>query len=112
MPGTLVERLEKVQQQANISARDVAQLLRLTPETVSRWRTGRAQPHREHLTYFLDLAWLVEQLSRLYKPDEARLWLFSRHRQLGGKTPAELIQQGKIEEVLTVIAQLEDGAYV
>lgn len=40
------------------------------------------------------------------------MWLFARQKRLGGVTPAELIQEGKIDEVLAVIDQLRDGVYL
>ncbi len=55
---------------------------------------------------------LMSELSELYSPDQARLWLFSPHRQLGGERPADRIQQGKVDDVLAVISQLRDGAFV
>ncbi len=112
MAGALAARLDKVQEKGGITAREVAQLLNITPETVSRWRAGRAQPHPDRRNYLLLLEWLISELSDLYSPEEARLWLFSPHKLLGGERPAVKIQQGKIEDVLTVIAQLKDGAYV
>jgi uncharacterized protein (DUF2384 family) len=60
----------------------------------------------------LRLEWLVSELAGLYSPQEARLWLFSPNKMLGGDRPADRIQQGKAEDVLTVIAQLKDGAYI
>ncbi|MCC6226364.1 MAG: DUF2384 domain-containing protein [Microthrixaceae bacterium] len=90
----------------------MAQLLATTPQTVSRWQTGRAEPQPEGLKRLLELEWLVEQLGGFYEPGEARLWLFSRHAQLGGRAPAELIAEGHIDEVLAVIDQLRDGAYI
>ena len=112
MAGALATRLDKVQQEGGITAREVAQLLNTTPETVSRWRTGRTQPQPDRRDYLLRLEWLISELGDLYSPEEARLWLFSPHKLLGGDRPADRIQQGRIEDVLTVIAQLKDGAYV
>lgn len=112
MAGALATRLEKVQKQGGITSREIAQLLNTTPETVSRWRTGRTQPQADRRDYLLRLEWLISELSDLYPPQEARLWLFSPHKLLGGERPADRIHQGKIEDVLTVIAQLKDGAYV
>lgn len=112
MAGALAARLDRVQQSAGITARDVAQLLNTTPETVSRWRSGRTQPQRDRRDSFLRLEWLIGELAELYSPEEARLWLFSRHKLLGGDRPADRIQQDRIEDVLTVIAQLKDGAHV
>jgi len=60
----------------------------------------------------LRLEWLVTELADLYPPDEARLWLFSPHKLLQGERPADRIQQGKIEDVLTIVDQLKSGAYV
>jgi uncharacterized protein (DUF2384 family) len=55
---------------------------------------------------------LVDELSDFYDQQEARLWLFSQQKLLGGQTPAQLIQQGHVEEVRRVIAQLRDGVFV
>jgi len=84
----------------------LAQRLGVHPSYVSRLEAGRKQPG------YPVLHRLVSELGDLYSPEEARLWLFSPHKQLGGERPADRIQQGKIEDVLTVIAQLKDGAYV
>ncbi len=95
-----------------INSREIAQLLATTPTTVSRWSTGRVQPQGERLQLLLTLEWIVEQLSELFEPEEARLWLFSPHRLLDGRTPADRIQNGRPDEVLVIIDQLRDGAYV
>ncbi|MGH7281416.1 MAG: antitoxin Xre/MbcA/ParS toxin-binding domain-containing protein [Polyangiaceae bacterium] len=47
-----------------------------------------------------------------YSPDEAHLWLFSPQRLLGGATPADRIEQDKVDDVLALIKQLQDGAFV
>lgn len=112
MASAVATRLDTVQRKGGITAREVAQLLNTTPETVSRWRAGKTQPQPERRDYLLRLEWLISELSDLYSPDEARLWLFSPHKLLDAQRPADRIQQGKIEDVLTVIAQLKDGAYV
>jgi Protein of unknown function (DUF2384) len=40
------------------------------------------------------------------------MWLFAPRRLLGGERPADRIQQGKLDDVLALIAQLRDGAFV
>jgi hypothetical protein len=57
----------------------------------------------------MELAFIVEQLSDIYEPPEARMWLLSRQKLLGGQVPAELIQANRVDEVLAVIKQLRDG---
>jgi uncharacterized protein (DUF2384 family) len=60
----------------------------------------------------LDLEYVVDQLADLYEPDEARLWLFSRQKLLDGARPADLIQQGRTDEVLRLLRQILEGVHV
>ncbi len=112
MAGALAERLEAIRTQGGIRSREVAQLLDTTPQTVSRWQTGKVDPQPDRLQRLLTLEWLITVLAEFYAPDQARLWLFAPHRLLGGDRPADRIQQGKLDDVLALIHQLSDGAFV
>ena len=112
MAGPIALRIDQIQRHASVSAREVAELLNTTPETVSRWRTGKIAPQPDRRDSLLRLEWLVKELSELYPPAEAHLWLYSPHKRLGGQRPADLIQSGRTEEVLQIIAQLKDGAFI
>jgi transcriptional regulator with XRE-family HTH domain len=105
-------RLDSIRDRGGIKSREVAQLLDTTPQTVSRWRTGKVEPQPDRLQRLLTLEWLLGELAEFYEPQEARLWLFAPHRLLGGERPADRIQQGKLDDVLALIAQLRDGAFV
>jgi transcriptional regulator with XRE-family HTH domain len=111
MASAVANRINKIREKAGIKGREIAQLLDTTQETVSRWSTGKVDPQPEHLQRLLTLEWLVEELGEFYVPDEARLWLFAPNRLLAGESPAQRIQRGKLDDVLTVIHQLRDGAY-
>jgi hypothetical protein len=91
---------------------DVANMLAVRPETVSRWNQGKAYPHRDTEKVLLELEYIVDQLSGFYEPDAARHWLFARQKLLGGVSPAELIRTGRIDEVLILVNQLRDGVYL
>ena len=91
---------------------DVANLLGARPETVSRWNQGKAFPHPDTQRALLDLGYIVELLADLYEPQDARLWLYSRQKLLGGKVPAELIQHGQAADVISVVDRLREGVYV
>lgn len=108
----LANRLDSIRKTGGIRSREVAQLLNTTPETVSRWQTGKVEPQPDRLKRLLTLEWLLEELSEFYSPDEARLWLFAPHKLLQGDSPADRIQKGESDEVLAIIEQLRDGAYV
>src|SRR5437588_12997415 len=112
MATALTERLDKIKQLAGITGRDVAQLLDTTPETVSRWTTGKVDPQRERLHRLLELEFFLTELSEFYSPDQAKLWLFSPHRLLGGETAATRIQSGKTDDVFAPVDQLRSAADV
>jgi len=112
MASALAERLEKIKELGGITGRDVAQLMDTTPETVSRWSTGRIDPHRERLQRLLELEFFLTELAEFYSPEEAKLWLFSPHRLLGGETAAARIQAGKTHDVFALLDQLRSGAYI
>src|SRR3989304_4875495 len=73
MAGALATRLDTVQQKGGITAREVAQLLNTTPETVSRWRAGRTQPQPDRRDYLLRLEGLISELGGFYPPEGAPL---------------------------------------
>lgn len=110
--SALAERLDNIRERGGIASREVAQLLDTTPQTVSRWRTGKSSPQPEGLRKLLTLEWLIGELAEFYPPEEARLWLFAPHRLLGGDAPANRIQSGELEDVLALLEQLRDGAFV
>jgi hypothetical protein len=110
--NVIARKLESIERKGAMRSVDVANLLGTRPETVSRWNQGKAFPRSDAQRTLLDLEYLVDQLAELYEPEEARLWFYSRQKLLRGATPAELIQQGKIQELITVVDQLRDGVHV
>jgi transcriptional regulator with XRE-family HTH domain len=112
MPGAVAAKLQSIKDKTGIKGREVADLVGTTPQTVSRWQQGRVDPQQAHLQRLLTLEWLASEISEFYEPDAAKLWLFSRNRLLHGVSPAQLIQEDKIDDVLAVIEQLKTGAFV
>ena len=109
--SAVAKRLELITTKTGIKEREVAQLLQTTPQTVYRWRNGQVEPHLKHLRLILDLAFAADELAELYPPDEARMWLFSRHKLLDAQSPVDVLARGDIDTVLQLIAQLKDAAY-
>ena len=50
-------------------------------------------------------------LAQVYPPGDARVWLFSPHRDLGGARPADVIAEDRMDEVLAIIDRLQSAAY-
>ena len=110
--NVVAEKLKLLKKRAAIRAVDVANMLGTTPETVSRWNRGHAYPRPRKESLLVDLEYIVERLSDFYSdPRTARAWLYSRHKYFNGVRPADLIQEGRIEEVLEVIQAMADPTY-
>lgn len=110
--NAIARKLEVIENKAALRAIDVANILDIRPETVSRWNQGKAFPHPQAQKILLELEYIVDQLADFYEPKDSRLWLHARQKRLNGATPVELIQQGRIDEVIAVIDQLRDGVYL
>lgn len=105
-------RLSSIEEKASMRSSDIANVLNVRPETVSRWNQGKAFPHPATEKQILELDFIVDQLSDFFSPDEARLWLFSRQKLLGGRVPAEIIQSGNIDDVLGAVNQMREGVFL
>jgi len=112
MSNAVARKLELIGKKGGMRNVDIANLLGVRPETVSRWNQGRAFPQPDAEKTLLELEYVVDQLSDFFDPQEARLWLFSRQKLLSGQVPADLLQQGRTNEVLLIISQLRDGVFI
>jgi transcriptional regulator with XRE-family HTH domain len=112
MSNAVARKLDSIRSKGGMKNIDVANVLGLPPETVSRWNQGKAFPQPDAERTLLELEYIIDELSDFYDPQEARLWLFSRQKLLGGQVPAELIQKRQIDEVRSVIAQLRDSVFI
>ena len=112
MTSAVARKLESLRAKGAMRNIEVANLLGTRPETVSRWNQGRAYPHSNTEKILLELEFIVDQLSDFYGPNEARQWIFSPQKLLKGVSPAELIREGRIEEVRRLVNQLCDAAYL
>lgn len=110
---TAVSRLlDDLRTRGGLTGRDIANILGVSPPTVSRWASGESGPTIEKQRIIAELRWVAERLSDFYEPDEARLWLQSAHPQLSGARPYDLIVSGRTAEVLEVIERLDTGVYL
>jgi hypothetical protein len=112
MSGAVARKLDSIRTKGAMKHTDVANILGTRPETVSRWNQGRAYPHASTEKTLLELEFIIDQLSDFYEPNQARLWIFSPQKHLGGTSPAELIRDGRIDEVRRLVNQLRDAVYL
>ena len=110
--NAIARKLDIIQEKGAMRSTDIASIIGIRPETVSRWNQGKAFPQRDKERILLDLEYIVDQLSDFYEPEDARLWLFSRQKLLDGKKPAQLIHDSETDRVIEIIDQLRDGIFL
>jgi len=103
--------LERLRDDGGLQGKDIANIVAVSPATVSRWSSGKATPDLRTQTVIAELRYVVDRLSDFYTPDETRLWLHAIHPMLNNKRAIDLINNGQTEEVLAVIEALDAGAY-
>lgn len=112
MSTAVVRLLEELKTRGGLKGADIANILDASAPTVSRWNSGKVTPPIQKQTILADLRYIVDRLSDYYTPDEARLWLHSKHPMLDQKRAIDLVNAGRSEDVLLVIDQLDTDAYV
>jgi transcriptional regulator with XRE-family HTH domain len=111
MSAAVVKILGTLRDEGGLQGKDIANILSVSPATVSRWYSGKASPDLRTQTVIAELRYVVDRLSEFYTAEETRLWLHTPHPMLQGARAIELINQGRTEEVLAVIESLDAGAY-
>jgi len=110
--SAVARKLDSLRTKGAMKNIEVANLLGTRPETVSRWNQGRAYPHAGTEKTLLELEYIVDQLADFYEPNEARQWIFAPQKLLAGMSPAELIRNGRIDEVMRLVNQLREAVHL
>jgi transcriptional regulator with XRE-family HTH domain len=111
MSTALSRILDHLRDDGGLQGKDIANIVAVSPATVSRWSNGKATPDLRTQTVIADLRYVVDRLGEFYTPDETRLWLHARHPMLEGERAIDLINAGRTEPVLAIIEGLDSGAY-
>ena len=110
--STAVSRiLDHLRDDGGLQGKDIANIVAVSPATVSRWLNGKATPDLHTQTIIAELRYVVDRLGDFYTPDETRLWLHAKHPMLNNERAIDLINAGRTEDVLAVIEGLDTGAY-
>lgn len=110
--STAVARiLDDLRDRGALQGKDIANIVAVSPATVSRWSNGKGTPELRTQTVIAELRYVVDRLREFYAADETRIWLHARHPMLNGERAIDLINAGRTEEVLGVIESLEAGAF-
>lgn len=111
MSTAVTKILAVLRDDGGLQGKDIANIVAVSPATVSRWSSGQATPALRTQIAIAHLRYAVERLAEFHTADETRLWLHTAHPMLGGERAIDLIEAGRTEEVLAVIESLDTGAY-
>jgi len=103
--------LDHLRDDGGLQGKDIANIVSVSPTTVSRWSNGKATPDLRTQRVIAELRYVVDRLNEFYTPEETRLWLHTGHPLLKGERAIDLINSGRTEEVLAVIENLDAAAY-
>lgn len=92
------------------SQAQVAQALDVDRSRVSRWLNDE-EPDRENLLKLEAVEFALSRLQMTYQRPTALKWLYGFNAQLGDARPIDLLNRGRVADVLRAIEADETGAY-
>src|SRR4051794_3111404 len=99
--STAVKKIiDVLRDNGGLQGKDLANIVSVSPATVSRWSSGKATPDIKTQSIIAELRYVVDRLSEFYSADETRLWLHTPHPMLNGDRAIDLICTGRTDRVL------------
>ena len=92
------------------SQAQVARALEVSPSRVSRWLRDE-EPDRDNLIKLQSVEFALSRLQATYRRPTALKWLYGFNAHLGGARPIDLLNRGRVSDVLRAIEADETGAY-
>lgn len=112
MSNAVSKTIEDLRDRGGLKGVDVANIMKVSKATVTRWSAGTHWPQPRTQLVLSDLRYVVDKLAEFYSPDEIRVWLNSRNDLLEGRRAIDLIHDGQTEFVLEAVERLGDLAYL
>ena len=95
MEDALSNRLAAILANAAMCPQHVASIANVPQQTVTQWMDGTKSPDNSTNKLLEELELLVDRLSRIYKPNEARAWLFTSQSLLGCTNHQRIFESSK-----------------
>ena len=89
----------------------VAGILGVDRSSVTRWISGEDVPDAENAEKIVGLRYVITRLSKFLAPEAIHDWLQGINAHLRNQRPIDLLQNGRMTEVMSAIEQAEAGSY-
>jgi len=93
-----------------LSGAELGRLTGVSERQVHRWVTGESRPEGGSRARLLEVNFVIQGLRDVYTEDGVEIWLHGPNRNLGGRKPVEMLENGEFREVLLEIQRLTVGA--
>ncbi len=113
--GSLMEsgyyaRIVEDLRETALTAAEVATIAGVKERQVQHWVAGTHRPLGTKRDRLLELAYIIDRLRDVYRPEGIDIWIHARNRDLSGQRPIDLLAQGDFATVLAAVERLETGA--
>jgi hypothetical protein len=81
----------------------------VSERSVQNWAAGKSRPEGDSRDRLPELKYVIEGLSDVYEDEGIEIWLHSRQRVLGGRSPLDLLREGRFDVVLDAVDRLAGG---
>ncbi len=103
----MAETLAMLREKGGLRHVEIAELINVRPETISRWTQGRSRiPQARVGRRLMELEYVVDEVAELLPPDGARRFLCAPQDALAGEIPIDLMRADRTHEVLRVLSQM------
>jgi DNA-binding transcriptional regulator YiaG len=93
-----------------LTTTELAEIAGVKDRQVQHWAAGTHRPTGPKRDRLLEVAYIVDQLKGVYKPEGVDIWLHGRNRDLNGNRPIDLLREGDFAAVLNAVERLTTGA--
>jgi transcriptional regulator with XRE-family HTH domain len=83
-----------------LSLEEIARAVQTNPSTLYRWREGDTTPNQASLDRLRRLEELAREIEQALAPEQTAYWLDTPASVFGGRSPREMIRDGRTETVL------------
>ncbi len=107
------EAFEQLESDLGLTNGDLARVMDSSTRTIERWRMGQAYPQNVMRRRLAALVALHHHLLETFATAAAsRTWLRQSSHYLGGLTPLEVLQAGRLDRVEAALESLDSGIFV
>jgi transcriptional regulator with XRE-family HTH domain len=106
-----LEIVEQVRDGLGLQLKQIATIVGADESTLHRWLSGTSSPRPIYISRLTALREFYGELRDAFSSlDVARRWLWEKHpAPFGGRTPVELLFDGRLERVTALLWNMNNG---